>query len=161
MKVTKVSVVLVLSLVLVCGFQSLAAAQLLKKSTQLANFTAPLGGGEWTRVMPDGTTVTPYIIPAKKLLVINSYTMRFVPQGAFTGTLRLLIKDPDTGTTFFARNLTSTTDDSGNVIFASGEYVFEPGLALGKIPNILVVDFKTGLPVTPSDSGVRVFGIAP
>lgn len=173
MKVTKVSVVLVLSLVLVCGFQSLAAAQLLKKTTQLANLsnsssTGILDGESWTRIMPDGTTVKPFTVPANKVLVMNSFTLRFKPTaGNVTGPLRLLIQggDPANPTLFFSYNLSQSKDANNFVTSANLDFNFNPGLAIGTKPTISIIqsdpsDPNIG-PVIPGNFGMRVFGTLP
>jgi hypothetical protein len=168
MKVTKVSVVLVLSLVLVCGFQSLAAAQLLKKTTQLVNLssasTTGILDGDWLQVMPDGTTAV-FTIPPKKVVVLNSVSTRFVPTSkTVTGPLRLLIQDPTTGNLFFTRNLSLTTDADNYVVSAICDYDFNPGLALGIKPKISIIKPTTGPntgDVIPGDFGMRFLGTLP
>jgi hypothetical protein len=169
MRVTRVSGVLVLSLVLVCGFHSLAAAQLLKKTTQLVNIssssTTGILDGDWTRVMPDATTAV-FSIPPKKVLVISSFTLRFTPSVTTLGPLRLLIQggDPANPTLIFARNLTLNKDGSGNVVNASCDFDFNPGLAVGIKPTFSIITPTTGAntgDVVPGDFGMRVFGLIP
>jgi hypothetical protein len=170
MKVTRVSGVLVLSLVLVCGFQSLAAADLLKKATQLVNLssssTTGILNGDWTRVMPDGTTPV-FSLPEKKVLVINSFTLRFKPtQNNITGPLRLLITsgDPATSTLFFSYNLSQNKVD-GYVVNANLDFNFNPGLAIGVKPTFTIIQSSTWGSntgdVVPGDFGMRIFGVVP
>jgi hypothetical protein len=171
MKVIRVSGVLVLSLVLVCAFQGLAAAQLLKKATQMVNIssssTTGVLDGDWTQVMPDGTTAV-FSIPLKKVLVISSFTLRFKPTATtITGPLRLLITsgDPATSTQFFGYNLSQNKDQNGYVVNANLEFNFNPGLAVGIKPTFTIIQSNTwgsstGT-VVPGDFGMRIFGIIP
>jgi hypothetical protein len=166
MKVIRVSGVLVLLLVLVCGFQGLAEAQLLKKTTQMVNIsTNTLASPDhWTQVLPDGTT-TAFSIPPKKALVINSFTLRFTPSETTTGPLRLLIMggDPANPTLFFAYNLSQNKDGSGNVVSANLDFNFNPGLAIGVNPIIKIIVSNPQDPNTgsypPGIFGMRIFGI--
>jgi hypothetical protein len=167
MKFTRVGGVLILSLVLVCGFQSLAAADLLKKATQLVNISSSsdtgILNGVWTRVMPDGTTAE-FSIPPKKVLVMNSFTLRFTPSVTTTGPLHLLITAGDPPTLFFTRNLILNTDQSGNVLNASCDFTFNPGLACGVKPIFGIIKPTSGPntgDVVPGDFGMRVLGVIP
>jgi hypothetical protein len=173
MKVTRVGVVLVLSLVLVCGFQSLAAAQILKKATQLVNIssnstTGILDGESWTRIMPDGTLVTPFTLPVNKVLVMSSFTLRFTPSETTKGPLRLLIQggDPGNPTLFFSYNLNLNKDTTtGDVVNANLDFNFNPGLAIGVKPTIKIIESSPSDPnigpVISGKFGMRIFGILP
>jgi hypothetical protein len=167
-EVYRVGGVLFLALVLVCGFQSLAAADLLKKPTQLVNISSSsdtgILNGDWTRVMPDGTTAV-FSIPLRKVLVMSSFTLRFKPTDPnTTGPLRLLITAGDPPTLFFTRNLILNTDQSGNVLNASCDFTFNPGLACGVKPTFAIIKPTTGPntgDVVPGDFGMRVLGVIP
>jgi hypothetical protein len=112
-------------------------------------------GEEYIQVFPDGTTFTPYSLPTKKMLIIQTIWVSFSPTNpTFTPPVKFVIAN-SAGTTpnIFGQNLVA---NSGNTL-ASIETTFTPGLPINVKPVMKVIDSNGA--VIPGTLKVRILGI--
>jgi hypothetical protein len=159
MKFWKIGGLLVLVVVLVCAFSTLAAAQtiMFKTPKQFVNLGITVPDGTiaptdvWTQKMPDLTTLN-FAIPKKKYVAFTSISMRFIPDSNTAGAYRLIFADqlPAAGVTPIVYHSLSLDNSFSNNVFTHAYSVsdFCPGgLFFSKMPAIYVV--KTTDPTQP------------
>ncbi len=152
MKVLRIAALVALVLGLMLSLSFPAAAAKLPVPVDLTGSGASVGANGYKQILPNGTVVNPYVLPANKTLIINSMYIHYSP-GSTPGPYYFSIVSGG-ASTFFKWGLVPAAIGSG----VSLSETVNPGIAFTVLP-VMQVEDANGNPITDGDLKVRFFGI--
>jgi hypothetical protein len=146
MKICRRLIFLALITGLLLGSGQMAAkADMLKRVDQIVRLYHD--NGNWTQVLPDGTTRA-FSLSLGQVLILTGIYIRFYADTTNTGPYRLFLKAPN-GTNLWIENLNNVTyPTTGSTVWGGGILdTLDPGISVSAIPTVEV----RLLPVPPNN----------